>query len=155
MPPANDDEIQEDYVRVIPRDLFNEANLLKCYGRIFIEAETTPGVVLNHNPAEAGSPFRIGQNQSDGSLTITDVVLTVHGHDVALFRPMNARGSYPLYGSTNETIHGYPEGDVFEIFNEDGTFHDDFKERIAAWEPKPEVAKAAGPVAHRHKSPSP
>jgi len=27
------------YTRVIPRDLFNEANLLKCYGQIYIEVE--------------------------------------------------------------------------------------------------------------------
>lgn len=154
MPIFDESIMLEDYVRVIPRDLFNEANLLKCYGRLYIEGENTPGVVLAHNPSEAGAPFRIAQNQDDGSLTVMDVTLSVHGHEVSLYRPLNARGAFPLYGETNESIHGYEGGDVFEIFNEDGSFHADFKERIAAWEPKPE-ATYAGPVATRSRSPSP
>ena len=154
MPAFDESTLLEDYVRVIPRDLFNEANLLKCYGRLYIEGENKPGIVIAHNPSEAGSPFRIAQNQDDGSLTIMDVTLSVHGHEISLSRPLNARGAFPLYGTTNESIHGYEDGDVFEIFNEDGSFHADFKERIAAWEPKPE-AGYAGPVSTRSRSPSP
>ena len=52
------------YTREIPRDLFNEANLLKCYGRLALLAMNTPGLEVDHN----GDLFDIVQDPSCGAL---------------------------------------------------------------------------------------
>lgn len=84
------------YVRVIPRDLFNEANLLKCYGQLWLVLEKLNGrAELVHDTDEA-SEFRVEQDASDGSLSIENVVLYVSDIPVRLFRPLNARTSWPL-----------------------------------------------------------
>lgn len=36
------------YLRVIPRDLFNEAKLLKCLGKLYLEAEKSGGARVNN-----------------------------------------------------------------------------------------------------------
>lgn len=101
------------YLRVIPRDLFNEANLLKCYGRIYINLETANvrEVELEHN----GGAFDIEQNEMDGSIFVSNVKLVVRGEVCCLFRPMNSREEWPLY------LLG--EGaDEIAVFSEDGSF---------------------------------
>ncbi len=56
------------YLRVIPRDLFNEGNLLKCLGRIYINLESLPGI--SAELVETGGPFHIEQNEDDGSIYV-------------------------------------------------------------------------------------
>jgi hypothetical protein len=82
------------YQRVIPRDLFNEANLLKCYGRIYIVLERMdlPHVELEHD----GGSFEVEQDESSGSITISNVHLRVGERFVPLSRPMNSREAWPL-----------------------------------------------------------
>jgi hypothetical protein len=101
------------YGRVIPRDLFNEANLLKCYGKLYIEIENSglPDVELVHrNP---GSPFLVSQDQNSGDLTIANVILMVRGAPCALRRPLNARDAWPLYADTGT-------GDEIDVFTSSG-----------------------------------
>ena len=83
------------YIRVIPRDLFNEANLLKCYGQLYINLERL-GLedCLVHDEDDA--PFAVYQSQDDGSTTIANVTLVVNGAEVYLRRPLNSRAAYPL-----------------------------------------------------------
>lgn len=89
------------YIRVIPRDLFNEANLLKCFGQLYLCLETLnpAGVSLDND----GEPFDIDQNPDDGSLFVRNVVLTVRGETMRLQRPLNSRQPWPLYLDTGDT----------------------------------------------------
>lgn len=108
------------YRRVIPRDLFNEANLLKCYGQLWLELEKL-GLqdYLDHHATD--EQFRIRQSSADGSLTIQNVILVVRGRMIHLRRPLNARSPYPLWADPGE-------GDELQVFNSDGTLSDEMRE---------------------------
>lgn len=101
------------YARVIPRDLFNEANLLKCYGQIFINLETAdvPGVELEHD----GEAFDIQQDAGCGGTLIANVTLKVRGESCFLHRPLNSRERWPLYLTTDNE-------DEISVFADDGSF---------------------------------
>lgn len=104
------------YPRVIPRDLFNEANLLKCYGQIYLNLE-----ILNPENVEFehdGEPFDVQQDDS-GALTIANIELRVRGIPCYLRRPLNSRRPWPLY----LTIADSPL--EIDVFNEDGSFSDE------------------------------
>lgn len=81
-----------NYARVIPRDLFNEANLLKCYGRLALEVD------LEHD----GGAFDIQQDPASGALHVANVRLVVRGREVPLFRPLNSREPWPLWATTED-----------------------------------------------------
>lgn len=106
------------YIRVIPRDLFNEANLLKCYGQIYINLErlNLPHVRFEH--FNANDPFDVQQDMGDGGLTIDNIDLTVRGKRLTLRRPINSREPWPLLviGDDDEET---------PVFNDDGTFSAD------------------------------
>lgn len=110
------------YRRVIPRDLFNEGNLLKCYGQLYIELERMRLEHLLVQRSEAG-PFVIQQSQDDGSLSITNVTLIAHGRPCLLYRPLNSRAPYPLWllspdGATDDVC----------VFKDDGSFTDEMRD---------------------------
>ncbi len=101
------------YTRVIPRDLFNEANLLKCIGRLYLNLES-----LNTQHAEIehdGETFDVQQNPDDGSISVANVSLFVRGYEYPLHRPLNSRDAWPLYLTTGD-------GDDIEVFSDDGEF---------------------------------
>ncbi|MBC8737144.1 hypothetical protein F6X40_10025 [Paraburkholderia sp. UCT31] len=101
------------YNRVIPRDLFNEASLLKCYGRIYINLETAeqPDAEFEHD----GAPFDVQQDLGSGGLTVANIKFKVRGKFYRLYRPLNSRDAWPLYlvDENDEEI---------EVFAEDGSF---------------------------------
>lgn len=107
------------YRRVIPRDLFNEGNLLKCYGQLYLNLEKLRLEECLEHHADTDQ-FRIRQNEEDGSLTIQNVILVVRGRQVKLSRPLNARSPYPLWAIV--------EDDELQVFNTDGTFTDEMRE---------------------------
>lgn len=102
------------YTREIPRDLFNEANLLKCYGKIYLELERLGlrGVELVHAGAE---PFMAAQDASDGSTYLANVQLMVGGTEIHLRRPLNSRDAWPLYAQTFD-------GEEIDVFDGAGNF---------------------------------
>lgn len=106
------------YIRVIPRDLFNEANLLKCMGRTYINLETAnlPHVELHHD----GEAFDIVQSEDDGSLSVANVLLRVRESYYSLSRPLNSREAWPLYLTT--------ANDVLSVFDDAGNFTDELIE---------------------------
>lgn len=113
------------YFRVIPRDLFNEANLLKCYGQLYIAAERAcmsgdDALVIEYDGEQ---PFDIQQNPSDGSLTVTNVLWIVRGKVMQLSRPLNSRDEYPLYAVD-------PEENCYAVFDDRGNFSDEMLEYI-------------------------
>lgn len=88
------------YMRVIPRDLFNEASLLKCLGRFWIETERyqVRHVTFEHN----GDPFEVWQDENDGTLHVRNVEVFINGRPHHLCRPLNSREPWPLYIQTRD-----------------------------------------------------
>lgn len=110
------------YRRVIPRDLFNEANLLKCYGQLALLLHERPvdGVQLLHD----GGAFEPLQRPHDGGLTLwPSVRLLVHGQEVGLHRPLNSREPWPFYA----TDHNDEEE---AVFTDDGQFTPEFHAKL-------------------------
>ena len=106
-----------DYSRVIPRDLFNESNLLKCMGRLYICLEGEGMAALDND----GGAFHVEQDES-GDIFIANVWLTVRDEPVHLSRPLNSRESWPLYAMDNA------EGINIEVFDNSGNLTEEFKE---------------------------
>lgn len=100
------------YLRVIPRDLFNEGNLLKCFGQLYLglEALRMENCLVQHTDTE----FDVAQSEDDGSLTLENVQLEIRGTSYYLHRPMNSRRPYPLWVRTGD--------DDVEVFRDDGSF---------------------------------
>jgi hypothetical protein len=104
------------YVRVIPRDLFNEANLLKCLGHLYILLETTRSKAKFD--VEGVPVFDVRQDNNDGSIYLANVPFSVDGRSVHLSRPLNSRDQWPLYLSIPED----PDFEPFEVFESTGFF---------------------------------
>lgn len=119
------------YTRVIPRDLFNEADLLKCYGRLWILLDQTQGhqAQLGDEEQLPGAPFEIWQDEADGSLTIANVPFYVRGVRYRLSRPLNARAPWPLWCASPD------EEFCDRVFTEDGQLSDEFKKTIKGENP--------------------
>jgi hypothetical protein len=100
---------EPNYLRVIPRDLFNEGNLLKCMGRLWIETERFRCVEIAHD----GDAFEIAQDSDDGTLTVLNVELRIHEKLYYLRRPMNSREPWPLCISSKDM-------EEFRVFTDDG-----------------------------------
>ncbi len=111
------------YTRVLPRDLFNEANLLKCYGRLWICLETAGSCA--HFEAERVPFFKIEQGDS-GELYIANLPLTIGDRDFILFRPLNSRRPWPLYVEDDEN----PDFERVEVFDDEGNLTAAMRELI-------------------------
>jgi hypothetical protein len=110
------------YKRVIPRDLFNEASLLKCLGHLALQINddhTPEGLELLHRYPESGFPIEM--DESDGSIFCSELTLkTPDGRTTALWRSLNSRLSWPL------RLLDAEENDIY-VFDEDGYFTAEFK----------------------------
>lgn len=114
------------YTRVIPRDLFNEGDLLKCYGRLWILLDETRGHVAQLGDEEQlpATPFEVWQDESDGSLTVVNVPFLVRGERWHLYRPLNCRSPWPLWCSS-------PDEEIcVRVFTEKGQFSPEFVQLI-------------------------
>lgn len=119
------------YKRVIPRDLFNEASLLKCLGRIYILLETgTHNARLDYAVDEGdyreaeqyGEPapgWNICQNESTGGIYADNVILWIGGKIAYLERPLNSRQDWPLW---LERLDGEELEEPVEVFDKAGNF---------------------------------
>ncbi len=109
------------YTREIPRDLFNEASLLKCFGRLYICLESRLGrnITLKHG----GEAFDVRQDKSDGSIYLANVTLHIGGQKCELRRPLNSREPWPLWV---ETIGGDYDFDAIKVFTECGELSPEF-----------------------------
>ncbi len=95
------------YTRELPRDLFNEAKLLKCLGQI---------TLLNHNNVirlriehhtYIHPGFIIEQDSSDGSISVLNIqFITPDGKTaVEFFTALNSKDPYPLYFIAGDQEH--------------------------------------------------
>lgn len=112
-----------DYTRVIPRDLFNEAKLLKCLGQLALGihegAFGTAEIKLVHNDDEFDG-FLVKQYQDDGSLYASNLTLYVRGSFVVVSSIYNSKSPFPLTFLDQDTeAAGY-------VFDDDGTPSDEF-----------------------------
>ena len=105
------------YIRVIPRDLFNEAKLLKCIGRlIIVNGETTLSMMSVQHDDE---PFNIVQDTADGALSITNIQFKKGQHYIRFYTAYNSKRNYPLF---------YAFGDEEDfVFDEEGNYSEEFK----------------------------
>jgi hypothetical protein len=103
------------YQRVIPRDLFNEAKLLKCLGKLSLLI--LDGELSNSNVTDElidGGCFQIEQDPDDGSIYCCNYILWVDNMQVELSSPLNSRDSYPL------RVFMEGSGDHANVFDEEG-----------------------------------
>jgi hypothetical protein len=99
------------YRRVLPRDLFNEANLLKCYAQLWIALENTRPCLGRFGEDDV-SDFNIAQDPSDGSIRVANLTFLLAGRPRRLFRPLNSREPWPLWLRLDE--------DDVRVFDDDG-----------------------------------
>ncbi len=108
------------YLRVVPRDLFNEANLLKCYGRLWILLDRAGhDAKLDEGCGEA---FDIQQDPASGQLTVANLPFTIRGESWNLVRPLNSRGEWPLYAERDD--------ECLSVFDQGGNLSDEFSSLI-------------------------
>ena len=126
------------YQRVIPRDLFNEAKLLKCLGQLSLfildgidhSRWSVPEHLRLTHYTDVTEGFLIEQDESDGSLSCSNVRLTMYIQEIRLSSPYNCKDAYPLqfaFHAGDEWIEG-------DVFNDDGNFSGEFQELISSIE---------------------
>lgn len=114
------------YLRVIPRDLFNEASLLKMLGALWIRLENLhpdysasvpgmgPDANRDHGDDWAGG-FEIEQDPASGAIYAVGFDLLTNGLRYRLERPLNSREPWPLYATDPEGVR-----DEIEVFDDQG-----------------------------------
>lgn len=107
------------YQRVLPRDLFNEAKLLKCMGHLvlLIMGCKTP-VTMGYGDEGCDEGFEIGLLE-EGSLTIKNLPVSIRGKVFLFKTTYNSRANYPLYVQDKNYCD-------YLVFNEQGEFSEDF-----------------------------
>lgn len=110
-----------NYIRVLPRDLFNEAGLLKCLGRLWILTDETREHAAKFTTEDV-NVFDIVQDEGSGAIYVRNVEFCVHGVAYLLTRPLNARSAWPLYLETAD--------DAVSVFDDDGNLSADMRKFI-------------------------
>lgn len=113
------------YKRVVPRDLFNEANYLKCVGQIGLKLldypHQYPNVKLDSLEYEEQG-LKIYQCLYSGATYDRNLMLIINDISYHIERPLNSRDKYPVYITIKE--------ESFTVLNEIGEFSDEFKTLI-------------------------
>lgn len=113
------------YRRVIPRDLFNEANLLKCLGRVALlieDGKAPDGMKLDHTNSSCS--FEIDQSPGSGDLCCVNLILVTKKQGrVLIWRGLNSRDEWPIFVCT-------ADDDEIGVFDDAGNFTEEF----LAWE---------------------
>lgn len=109
------------YKRVIPRDLFNEASLLKCMGRLWILTERFNSVEWS----QGDGAFNIDQCPYDGSISVLNVSMRINGAHCSLRRPLNSRDPWPLWAALANS-----DDDEWPVFTDDGELSPEMLEAI-------------------------
>lgn len=114
-----------NYNRVIPRDFFNEAKLLKCMGVIslaILDNKMPKGIKMSFE--ETGEPFEVALSD-EGSLFVANYPVTINGESYILKTTYNSKQNYPLFFDTQN----YEE---IEVLDESGNFTTKFIEYFTA-----------------------
>lgn len=106
------------YHQIFPRDLFNQAKLLKCLGQLILKLENSHlKIDFKDNLTDS---INIEQDYSDGSIFASNVPFTLHsnGNSLKFYTPYNTKEAYPLMLLWND--------DEIEVLNNGGNFSNDF-----------------------------
>ncbi len=115
-----------NYTRVIPRDLFNEANLLKLYGRLALLLGETQGHNATLSP-DMVENFDIKSDPTSGNITVANLRFQAGGTTYHLERPLNSRNEWPLWVERSDDDENF---EAIEVFDDGGDFSDDFRKLI-------------------------
>lgn len=88
-------------IRVIPRDLFNEAKLLNNLGRIQILIEDRMICLtskMDIDDAVSPEGFGVDQDDSDASLFARNLRFYFEGEEIKMRTPYNSKAKYPILG---------------------------------------------------------
>lgn len=103
------------YLRGIPRDLFNEAKLLKCLGKISLMILDNELPYVNSVLENEYFGFQIVQNDNDGSISVSNLYFFDNkGTPIYFYHPLNSKDNWPLM---MEYL-----GETYYVFNEKGEF---------------------------------
>lgn len=106
------------YKRVVPRDLFNEAKLLKCLGKISVSILDNKLHGLKEVHENSSEGFEILQNE-DGDIMCNNYYILKDNKLIYLFTKLNSRLNWPLCTMNDD-------GDVIYCFEDDGSFTQEF-----------------------------
>lgn len=115
------DGFLKPYRRVLPRDLFNEADLLKCLGRLWILLDEK-GIAKAGYREESADGFDIVQNEATGGIVARAVTFQIDGVVHRLERPLNSREPWPLLVSEKEDDEDF---DPIRVFDDDGNLSEE------------------------------
>lgn len=102
-----------NYDRVLPRDLFNEAKLLKCIGQLCLKIHDGGSLGVTFDDNNIGS-FDIVL-LDDGHLYIRNINFYKNGNIPLLFKTTyNSKRNYPLLLDYNDV--------EYEVFDESGNY---------------------------------
>lgn len=105
-------------MRVIPRDFFNEAKLLKCLGAFEISVLEGQANRLGITTDYDGQPFEICQNKADGSIYVANYHVFLQGEMIFLSTPLNSREPWPLIAEF--------KNEIYFVFDSDGNWMPNF-----------------------------
>jgi hypothetical protein len=105
-----------NYERVAPRDLFNEAKLLKCLGQLALLV-LDKGLELK--VSDSGKPFKVGLHDAGYLTAVSGISFKHKRRTLWLGIPYNSRANYPLI-----CHHDYED---IEVFNTDGSISEEFE----------------------------
>lgn len=109
------------YTRVLPRDLFNEAKCLKCYGRLCLLIHDNMCEAWFEHDTRPNAGFEVDQDQYDGSFFVANLrFYSKSGNLLRVSTALNSREPYPMTLAT--------EDDEFSVFEPNGDLTDEFKE---------------------------
>lgn len=117
------------YRREIPRDLFNEAKLLKCLGQLALfihdgvdsDRKAVPESLKLVHDTDGYDGFEVDQESGSGDLFCRNVNLFIGDKVVDLTVGLNSRLAYPLaftYASGNPDYVFYDDGSLSDVFLE-------------------------------------
>lgn len=112
---------RNDYRRVLPRDLFNEAKLLKCLGRLTLMIHNGLCPLQFEHDEDTCPGFLVDQNPDDGSIRCLNLRFsTAGGETVEVSSGLNSRIPYPL-------TFVAPDGDSEYVFDDEGELSPEFR----------------------------
>lgn len=109
-----------NYSRVLPRDLFNEAKLLKCMGRLclLIHDRIAPKEMTFR---QNGDPFEITLLPT-GELFIDNLHVKIRDTFYIFKTTYNSKSNYPLFMEHELTD--------YDVFDDEGNFDKEFLELL-------------------------
>ena len=86
------------FTRVIPRDLFNEAKLLKCMGQLSLLLHEGCGIrwPLRLRHAHSRHGFVIRQDEDNGGLFVANLTMLLGKRRISLQSIYNSKDNFPL-----------------------------------------------------------